>query len=142
MREALVVIGSVLLGYNLLAGHLSARKRKRKIIRVGIIFLDSLLSTTIFWDYNLRIIKDCKKGFLYARGGFKRFIFSIVNSLWLLPGFPFGFDVEILLFSRLGFCLFFYFGIIIYLDPWIIRRSEAHEGSRLRSLLFFIYLRS
>jgi hypothetical protein len=49
-----------------------------------------------------------------TRGGYTRF-FSI-NSLWLLR-FLFGFDVWILLFSRLGFCLFvFYFGIFI---TWI-----------------------
>jgi hypothetical protein len=44
MREALVVIGSVLLGYNLLAGHLRAREKGRSQ-ELGIIFLDSLLST-------------------------------------------------------------------------------------------------
>jgi len=62
MREALVVIGSVLLGYNLLAGHLRAREKERKITRARNYIFGFLVIDKFFWDYNyLRIIKRTTK---------------------------------------------------------------------------------
>jgi hypothetical protein len=62
MREALVVIGSVLFGYNLLAGHLRAQKQEKKITRVGDYIFGFFVNYEIFWDYNeLRIIKGLQK---------------------------------------------------------------------------------
>lgn len=106
MREALVVIGSVLLGYNLLAGHL--RARKRKITRAGNYIFGFFVIDKFFWDYNyLRIIKGQQKGFMKLQEEDIQGFFSIVLTLYRCWEFPFGFDVRVLLFSRLGFCFLF-----------------------------------
>jgi len=86
MREALVVIGSVLLGYNLLAGHLRAREKERKITRARNYIFGFLVIDKFFWDYNyLRIIKGQQKGFMKLQEeDIQKVFFSIVNSLWLL----------------------------------------------------------
>jgi len=108
MREALVVIGSVLLGYNLLAGHLRAREKERKITRAGNYIFGFFVIDKFFWDYNyLRIIKrTTKRIYEITRGGYTK-VFSLLLTLYGCWEFPFGFDVRVLLFSRLGFCFLF-----------------------------------
>jgi hypothetical protein len=61
MREALVVIGSVLLGYILLAGHLGEKKGKTK--EEGILLGKDFYFRQRFWIFFFNFftnIRDCK----------------------------------------------------------------------------------
>jgi len=136
MREALVDIGSVLLGYNLLAGHLREKtkyKKEKKNMRDGNYFWILCyfsLHDNIFLGYNdYEIIKGLQKGIIFfikqQEEEFESFVFSLFCFSYGCWDFYFYFyglfflpwvsTSGFLRLSRLGFCLLF-FSILGFFD--------------------------
>jgi len=113
MREALVVIGSVLLGYNLLAGHLHERKKEKEDHKSWELYFwilcyrQNFSGITTITNYKRTAKKDLWN---YKRRIYK--VFSDVNSFMAVGFFPFGFDVwDFTIFTFGILFIVFYFGI-------------------------------